>query len=136
VRNKRQEGIIANALLRARDILDTNVLLCPNGEDIAFVASTNHMEKVWTIHTLASKWPQCDCPLATQGIVCKHVVKVFKMIHPNIRDGSIVRETGTLHRVARGGAIPKHNSFECGIGDNDTFPTSNFSLFFIIPFEI
>jgi hypothetical protein len=42
VKNKKQEDIIVSALLRARDIPDTNVLLCPNGEDIAFVVSTNH----------------------------------------------------------------------------------------------
>jgi hypothetical protein len=47
-------------------------------------------------------------------------MKVFKMLHPNIGDGSIVRETGTLHRVTQGGAVPKHNSPNYGIGDNDT----------------
>jgi hypothetical protein len=26
-------------------------------------------------------------------------MKIFKMLHPNIGDGSIVRETNTLHRV-------------------------------------
>ncbi len=75
---------------------------------------------MWTIHALASEWPQCDCPLATQGIVCKHVMEVFKMLHPNIRDGSIVREIGALHGVAQGGVILEHNSLDYGIGDNDT----------------
>jgi hypothetical protein len=58
VRNKKQEGIVASALLQAHDILDTNVLLRPYGEDIAFVASTKHLGKVWIIHVSISKWPQ------------------------------------------------------------------------------
>jgi hypothetical protein len=45
------------------------------------------------------KWSQCDCPFATQGIIGKHVMKIFKMFHPNIGNGSIVRKTNTLHGV-------------------------------------
>ncbi len=130
VRNKKQKGLITNALLWAHDILDTNVLPCPNGEDIAFVASINHLGKVWTIHAPTSKLLQCDCPLEAQDIVCKHVMKVFKMLHPNIKDGSIVRETGTLHGVAQGGAISKHNSLECGLGNDDTKITTTKIWFF------
>jgi hypothetical protein len=44
------------AFLQAHDILDTNVLLHLDEEDIAFVASTNHLGNVWTVHALASKW--------------------------------------------------------------------------------
>ncbi len=42
------------------------------------------------------------------------------MLHPNIGDGSIVREIGTLHVVAWGGEVPKHNCLNYGIGNNDT----------------
>jgi hypothetical protein len=34
-----------------------------------------------------------------QCIVCKHIMKVFKMLHLNICDDSIVKEGGTLHRL-------------------------------------
>jgi hypothetical protein len=47
-------------------------------------------------------------------------MKVFKMLHLNSRDGSIVRKTSTLHKVTQSGAIPKHNSPKCKFGDNDT----------------
>jgi hypothetical protein len=56
---------------------------------------------MWIVHTLALEWPKCDFPLVTQGIVYKHVMKIFKMLHPNIGDGSIVRETNTLHGVVQ-----------------------------------
>jgi len=84
------------------------------------VASTNRLGKVWTVHVLTSKCLQCDSPLVAQGIVCKNVMKVFKMLHLNSRDGSIVRKTSTLHKVTQSGVIPKHNSPKCGFGDNDT----------------
>ncbi len=42
------------------------------------------------------------------------------MLHLNIPDGSIVREIGTLHTVAQGGAIFKHNNHECNLGNDDT----------------
>jgi len=64
----------------------SSVLLCLDGEDIAFVASTNHLGKVWIVHIPISKWRQCDCPLVVQVIICKHVMNVFKMLHPNIDD--------------------------------------------------
>jgi hypothetical protein len=72
VKNKKQENIVASSMLRTQNIPNSNVLLCFDGEDIAFVPSINHTPKLWTIHTLSSEWPQCDCPLAQQGIACKH----------------------------------------------------------------
>jgi hypothetical protein len=36
------EGIVASVVFRARDIMSTNVLLYPDGDGIAFVASCIH----------------------------------------------------------------------------------------------
>jgi hypothetical protein len=91
-----------------------------DGEDVAFVASTNHMGKMWIVRTPTLKWPQCDYPFLAQDIICKHVMKIFKMLHPNIGDGLIVREIGTLHEVAQGGVVLEHNNHDYGIGNNDT----------------
>ncbi len=55
------QGIVANTFLQAHDILDMNVLLHSNVEDIAFVASTNHLEKQWIVDVPALEWRQCDC---------------------------------------------------------------------------
>jgi hypothetical protein len=90
VRNKKQKGIVVSVALRAHDILDTNVILHLDGEDIAMVASTNRSSKVWTIHALAFEWPQCNYHHVVQGIIYKHVMKIFKMLHPHILDGAIV----------------------------------------------
>ena len=101
VRNKHHEGIVCSAIIRASAIPDTNVLICKD-EDIAYVGSVNNRPKVWTIHSPDSVWAQCNCPVAREGMICKHTVKVFKMLHPDIHDGLIVRHAGTLHGVDRG----------------------------------
>jgi hypothetical protein len=90
VRNKKQECLIVNFILRACDIPNTNVMLRLDGEDTALVASTNHPPKVWILHAPTSKWPKCDYPIAKQGIICKHVMKFFKMLYLHIQDNVIV----------------------------------------------
>jgi hypothetical protein len=84
---------------KASNIFDSNVFLCHDGEDIAFVTSINHTPKVWKIHAPSYEWSQCSYPFAEQGITCKHVMKVFKMLHPNIPNIAIVKDMGTFHEV-------------------------------------
>ena len=100
IRNTKQEGIVVTAIIRANAIPDTNVLICMD-EDVAYVASINNRPKVWTIHSPDSEWAQCDCPIAKEGMICKHTVKVFKMLHPDVQDGVTFREAGTKHGIDR-----------------------------------
>jgi hypothetical protein len=86
-------------------------MLHPDGDDITLVASTNHPPKVWIVHTPTSKWPQCNCPIAKQRIICKHVIKIFKMLHLHILDGAIIRKIGTFHGVQRGLALNAHINY-------------------------
>jgi hypothetical protein len=90
VRNKKQEGIVASAILRAQDIPDCNVLIYLNGEDIVFIASMSHRPKVWTIHAPNSEWLQCDYLHAQLRIIYKHAMKMFKFLHSNVPDGAVV----------------------------------------------
>lgn len=95
-RNKRQEGHVCSAPLRAHAIPDEYIVLNPDGENIAYVASVNNLPKVWTVHSPGSEWAQCDCPVAERGDICKHVVKVFKMLHPHdLLAESTLRGMGT-----------------------------------------
>jgi hypothetical protein len=95
-----------------RDISSTKVLLYLDGDDIAFVVFCNHPPKVWTVHDLGSKWPQCDCPLVAQEIICKHVIKIYKMLHPTILHGAIFRKTCIFHGVQMGSPITNLPTFE------------------------
>jgi hypothetical protein len=86
---------VASVVLRIRDIPDCNVSIHPDNEDITFVASMNHRPKLWTIHAPNLEWPQCDCPHAQQGIIYKHIMKMFKVLHLDVHDGAIVWDVGT-----------------------------------------
>ena len=85
-------------IIRANAIPNTNVLICAD-EDVAYVGSINNCPKVWTIYSLDSEWAQCDCPVAQEGMIYKHTVKVFKMLHPDVDDGVIFREVGTKYSI-------------------------------------
>jgi hypothetical protein len=85
-------------MLRAQNIPNSNVLLCLDGEDIAFVASINHTPKLWTIHTPSSEWPQA-IPICTRNCMQTYIMKVFKMLHPNILNGAIISDMGTFNSV-------------------------------------
>jgi hypothetical protein len=99
VRNTKQEFVIASAIIRAREIRDENVDLYPEGEDLAYVVSVNNYPKVWTVYCLDSVFAQCDCPIGKQGMVCKHSMKAFQLIHPNLEDGFILRNAGTKYGI-------------------------------------
>jgi hypothetical protein len=78
-------------------------------EGVAYVASVNNRPKVWTIYFPDFQWAHCSFPIAKEGMICKHIVKVFKMLHPHVVEGIIVREVGTKHSVDR--ATPMSQSF-------------------------
>ena len=44
----------------------------------------------------------CDYSVAQEGMICKHTVKVFKMLHLDIEDGVIFREACTKHGINHG----------------------------------
>jgi hypothetical protein len=100
IRNTKQEGIIVKTIIRANVIPDTNVFIRLD-ENVAYVGSINNRPKVWTIRYPDSEWAQCNCPIAQEGIMCKHTVKVFKMLHPEVKDGVIFCEAGTKHGIDR-----------------------------------
>lgn len=98
IRNTKQKGIVLSSYIRANAIRDTNVLICID-KDIAYVGFLNNRMRVWTIYAPDSAWAQCDCPIAMEGIVCKHMIEVFKMLNPDVDDNIIVRKVGTKYGV-------------------------------------
>ncbi len=72
------------------------------------MASINHLPKVWIVHAPTLEWPQCNCLIVEQRIICKHVMKIFKMLHLHIPDDAIIQKTGTFHGVQRGLALDAH----------------------------
>ena len=95
---KKQKGIVCSTSIHANAILGTNMLICKD-EVVAYIGSVNKKPNLWTIHYHDSEWMQLDCPIAQEGIICKHTIKFLKMLHPNVKDGVIVEKMGTMHNV-------------------------------------
>ena len=102
IKNGKAEGIVANAVLRARNIPDEDVLICED-QTVAFVASQTDFPQVWTVTNPNTDWAHCDCYLGMRENVCKHAMKVFKMINKDVENGAIIRYAGTLRGTIGGG---------------------------------
>jgi hypothetical protein len=113
VRNVKQEFIVVSTLIRAKEIPDNHVLLRPDGEDVALVASVNNKPKVWTVHSPDSNFAQCNCPISLQGMICKHIMKAFQLLHSELADGFILREARTRCGVEQ--SIPLSQVLKCQI---------------------
>ena len=84
VPNIKQEFTVIITIVKAEEILDNVVLLYQDGEEIALLASIHHKPHMWTIHTFDLGMAICDCRLGLGNDLCKHTMKVFKMLHPKI----------------------------------------------------
>jgi hypothetical protein len=116
ITNKKAERVVASAVLRTKDIPDHLVKLFPGGPSyVAQVISVNHYPEVYTILAPKEEYAQCNCSWADQGNICKHAVKVYKMIHPEVDNGTIIRRRGTLHGTCAAGVDTTHlDSFRTG----------------------
>ena len=56
VKNRKLEGIIVGAVLRAREILDNYVFMYPDKKDVTLIISVNNYSAVWTMTCLNSTW--------------------------------------------------------------------------------
>ena len=56
VKNRKSEGIVAGAVLRAREIHDNYVFMYPDEKDVTLVISVNNYLAVWTVTCSNSTW--------------------------------------------------------------------------------
>ena len=105
IKNGKAEGIVASAVIRAEEIPDEHVLFDLD-QDLAYVASQTTCGTIWVVTSPNSDWAQCSCPLGMRGNVCKHAVKVFRMINPECHPADIIRYAGSLRGTIRVGFAP------------------------------
>ena len=101
--NKRQEQIVIQTLLKARNIPDSNVALRIEEGAPAMLCSCTKPNVVYTVFNPTSEWAFCTCSQANRGYICKHKLKVFRMLRPNVQEGSIARLCGSLQGTVHGG---------------------------------
>ena len=102
IKNGKAEGIVASAVMRAAEIPDEHVRICEE-EDVAYVASQTNFPEIWAVMSPNSDWANCNCPLGQRGNICKHVVKVFRMINTEVEPADIIRYAGSLRGTIAAG---------------------------------
>jgi hypothetical protein len=103
VTNTKEEQFVIGALLKARLIPDSCVMLpsCPGAP--AVVTSKSKVQKRYWVYNPGEELASCDCPVGMKGNICKHQVKVLKLMHPDIAEGTITRYCGSLKGTGGGG---------------------------------
>jgi hypothetical protein len=64
------------------------------------VISVNHFPQVYTILAPGEEYTQCNCAWVDQRHICKHAMKVYKMIYPKVEDAAIIRRQDSLHETS------------------------------------
>lgn len=101
--NKKMQDYAATAILKARDIPDSDVSFDQEPGNCALVTSTEHRHIRYVVHNPGEQWAGCNCVWAQRGNICKHVVKVLLMLRPDIAEGTIARFCGKQAGNVTGG---------------------------------
>ena len=101
--NKRHEQIVVQALLKAWNIPDSNVAFPREEGAPAMLRSCTKPNVVYTVFNPTSEWTCCTCSEANRGYIYKHKLKVFRMLRPDVQEGSIARLCGSLQEMVHGG---------------------------------
>lgn len=54
-----------------------------------------HFTQVWMVTSSSTNWALCSCYLGLCENICKHAIKVFKLINTNVRKRAIIQYVGT-----------------------------------------
>ena len=107
---------MANAIIRAEEIPEEHVMICEE-QDVAYVASQTNFPAIWVVTSPNSDWAHCNCPLGMRGNICKHVVKVFRIINTEAQPADIIRYAGTLRGTIQVGCQPAGITRLVEVGD-------------------
>ena len=67
------------------------------------VKSCSKPHMLYTIFNSRSEWACYTCSQANKGYICKHKLKVLRMLKPDVEEGSIARLCGSLKGTVHGG---------------------------------
>lgn len=80
VHNMKQEKFIINAILKDKQIPNHRVML-PIAEDAPIIVSShNNLSNSYLMYSLDCEWACCDCRWALKGDICKHEIKILKIM--------------------------------------------------------
>ena len=124
IANKKAERIVINSIIQAQKIPDSCVLLPRVAGEPAFVSSRKRPHLRYAVHNSDTEWGCCECVHAQKGYLCKHQLKVLRMLRPDLADGTIVKVCGTLYGTNLGGVSelihPPHEESDHPLPGSDT----------------
>lgn len=86
-----------------RKIHDHCVTLPSKVGEPAYVTSNKRPHLHYAVYNPETEWGYCECLHSMKGNLCKHHLKVLRMIRPDLVEGGIVKVCGTLYGTSRGG---------------------------------
>ena len=101
--NKWQEYIVVGALMKACNIPDINVMLPTEDGAPTIVRSCTKPHMLYIVFNPGSEWACCTCSQANRGYICKHKLKVLRMLKPDVEEGSMAQLCGSLKGTFHGG---------------------------------
>lgn len=111
------------ALMKAKFIPNYCVMLPSQLGRYTVVTSKTKIQKWYWMYNPREEWVACDCPHGMKGSMCKHQMKVLRMMHPNLVEGKITIYCGSMKGTASDGLQNMFGIVETGYNtiDNVTF---------------
>jgi hypothetical protein len=101
--NKKAERLVINSVLQSLKIPDSCVSLPTEAGQLALVTLSKRPHVRYAVYNPDTEWASCECVYAQKGNLCKHQIKVLRMMKPELADGTIVKVCGTLYGTRVGG---------------------------------
>jgi len=79
VTNRRQEQIVASAVIAAQQIPDSSVDLVDSTGQLAFVTSKDDPSLKYEVKAAGTSKASCTCPNGQLHYLCKHMMKVVSL---------------------------------------------------------
>lgn len=99
LRNKKAEDAVRASIEGARGVDAARVALVDRTAGSANVSSPNH-EPGYVVADALTAHPICSCPCGIRGSICKHIVKVMRMLHKS--EPEILQVWGTYRGTTSG----------------------------------
>jgi hypothetical protein len=97
--NKKAERLVINSVLQSLKIPDSCISLPTKVGQPALVTSSKWPHVRYAVYNPDTQWACCECVHVQKGNLCKHQIKVLRMMKPELADGTIMKVCGTHYRI-------------------------------------
>jgi hypothetical protein len=103
VSKKKAECLVINSVLQSLKISDSCVSLPTEAGQPMFMTSSKRLHVKYAVYNPDTQWTCCKYIHSHKGNLCKHQIKVLRMMKPELANGVIVKVCRTLYGTILGG---------------------------------